>query len=199
MSTEKLNTEIRQEQIAQAALSLVSTQGLKKLNVASVARRVGIVPSGLYRHFRNKDEILDSVLNLIRDLLHANVSKAKQGTADPLEQLRRLLNLHIRLIRENEGIPRIIFSQEVYSSHPERKAKVGQTIMQYLHEVGEMVRQGQTGGQIKRDLDPETIAMMFLGLIQPAAILWHLTDGGFDVTRHAERAWRIFLQAIGAE
>jgi len=43
MSTEKLHTEIRQEQIAQAALSLVSNDGMKKLSVANVARRVGIV------------------------------------------------------------------------------------------------------------------------------------------------------------
>jgi len=199
MSTEKLNTEIRQEQIARAALSLVSSQGLKKLNVASVARRVGIVPSAIYRHFQNKDEILDSVLNLIHDLLHTNVSKARKEAGDPLEQLHRLLNLHVRLIRENEGIPRIIFSQDVYSSHPERKAKVCQTIMQYLHEVGEIVRQGQAGGQIKRDLDPETISMMFLGLIQPAAIVWHLSEGSFDVTKHAERAWKIFRGAIGKE
>ncbi len=99
MSAEKLHTEVRQEQIAQAALSLVSSHGLKRLSLANVARRVGIVPSGLYRHFHNKDGILDSVLDLIQKMLQANVRTACQETSDPLESLRRLLNHQIRMLR----------------------------------------------------------------------------------------------------
>jgi hypothetical protein len=37
---------------------------------------------------------------------------------------------------------------------------------------------------------------MFLGMIVPAGILWHLTDGGFNVTQHAGRAWQMFRAAI---
>ncbi len=54
MAREKLDTEIRQEQIAQAALSLIASRGIKGLSVAAVARRVGLVPSGIYRHFKGK-------------------------------------------------------------------------------------------------------------------------------------------------
>jgi len=38
-----------------------------------------------------------------------------------------------------------------------------------------------------------------LGLVQPAAFLWFLGDGESDVTKHAERAWKIFSQAICCE
>ena len=51
----KLDTQIRREQIAEAAMSLVASQGLRRLSVAAVARRVGIVPSGIYRHFKSKE------------------------------------------------------------------------------------------------------------------------------------------------
>ncbi|MBI2220156.1 MAG: helix-turn-helix transcriptional regulator [Acidobacteria bacterium] len=53
----KLDTEIRQEQIAQAALAVVARHGIRRLSIASVARRVGIVPSAPYRHFENKDDL----------------------------------------------------------------------------------------------------------------------------------------------
>jgi hypothetical protein len=48
-------------------------------------------------------------------------------------------------------------------------------------------------------VDPATAALLFLGIVVPAGILWHLTEGGFDVTRHAERAWQIYRRAIAAE
>jgi hypothetical protein len=30
----------------------------------------------------------------------------------------------------------------------------------------------------------------------PAGILWHLTDGGFNVTQHAARAWEMYEAAL---
>ncbi len=37
---------------------------------------------------------------------------------------------------------------------------------------------------------------MFIGLFQPAAFLWSLSDGGFDVTRQARDAWPVFRDAL---
>jgi len=41
------------------------------LSLAAVARRVGLVPSGIYRHFKNKDEILLAVLDRIEARMSA--------------------------------------------------------------------------------------------------------------------------------
>ncbi|MCI0625982.1 MAG: TetR/AcrR family transcriptional regulator [Acidobacteria bacterium] len=196
MAREKLETAIRQEQITQAALHLIATQGLKRLSVASVARRIGLVPSAIYRHFENKDQMVDAAIDHIGEMLLTNVRIVCEETPRPLERLHRLLMRHIRLIRENRGIPRVVFSEEVYTGHPERKAKVYAMISKYLDRVAEIVREGQEHNRIRRDVDPKTAALMFLGLIQPAAILWHMSDGKLDVTKHAEKAWKIFSGAI---
>lgn len=195
---EKLHTEVRQDQFAQAALGLVASHGLKGLSVARVAHRVGVVPSAVYRHFSSKDELLDAVLAVIRDRLAQNVEKVSQECKDSLECLRRLLMLHAQLIRENQGVPRIVFSEEIFNGNPQRKGAVHEIVKGYLKRVADMVKRGQKEGQIRRDLDPSTVSLMFLGLVQPAAILWQLSDGGIDVTKHAERAWQIFADAIRA-
>lgn len=196
MSIEKLDTEIRQEQITTAALNLIASHGLKGMNMAGLARRVGIVPSAIYRHFGNKDEVLDAVLDHIEGRLLNNVAVVCKRSSDSLERLRQLLMLHTKLIRENQGIPRIIFSEDIYTGHPERKRKVYKIIMAYLKQVEEIVLRGQQKREISNDIDPATISLMFLGVVQPAAILWHMSDGGFDVTRHTERAWKIFSACI---
>jgi len=196
MATEKLDTQVRKEQIAQAALELVATGGLKKLSVAAVARRVGLVPSALYRHFKGKDEVLDATIGLIQGKLLDNVRAVSKETDDTVEQLHGLLMRHVRMIRENRGIPQIIFSQDFYAGRPDRRARVYQGIRSYLAEVARIIRQGQEGRQIDREIDPEATAVMFLGLVQPSAILWHMSDGEFDVTRQAQRAWPLFVKAI---
>jgi len=199
MSEEKLDTQVRQEQIAEAALGLVANYGVRRLSVAAVARRVGLVPSGIYRHFKSKDQMLAAVLDLIEKRMLANVEAAREETPDPLDRLHGVFLRHIRFIREGRAIPQIIFSDDVHAGHPEKKQRVRQIVGAYLGRIREFVEEGQHQGSIRPDLDPESVALLFIGMIAPAGILWHLTDGGFDVTRHAGRVWPIFHAGIAAQ
>jgi AcrR family transcriptional regulator len=196
MSIVKLGTKVRREQIAQAALTLMASKGMSGLNMPTLARQVGLGASSLYRHFASKDQILDAVLDLLREKLLGNVQMAIREATDSLEQLRCLLAMHMRLILENQAIPRLFFSGDLYAGHPERKEKLLGIIKAYLEEVARIIRRGQTEGSIRIDLDPDSASVVFLGLIQPPAILWHLSDGEFNVGKQVEKAWPLFHQAI---
>jgi AcrR family transcriptional regulator len=196
MSAERLESPVRREQIAQAALAVIAAGGLRGLSIAAVARRVGLVPSAIYRHFHSKDELLDATLDLIHRHLQANLSAARANGRDPLETLRQALLGHVSTIRENQVVPQLLFSEDLYARRPERKARVLEIVRAYLGGVAEIVREGQQQGRIRRDLEPAALAVMFLGLVQPGAVLWFLSDGGFDVTRHATRGWEVFSEVI---
>lgn len=196
MSTEKLNTEIRKEQIAQATLEVIAAKGLAKVSVAAVAKRVGVVPSALYRHFKGKDEVLDAAMEMILGRLLENVDAVRAERGTPLDHLKRLLERHIRMIRKNRGIPQILLSQDFYAQRPDRRRRVHKGIRAYLARVADLVREAQQVGQADPGLDTDTVSVVFLGLIQPPAILWHMSDGDFDVTRQAQRAWPLFQRAI---
>ena len=125
MADAKLQTKIRREQIAEAALHLVASEGVKRLSIAAVARRVGLVPSGIYRHFKSKDAMLDAVLDLLDAKLQANVAAARKETPDPLRRLHTLFLRHIRIIREGQAFPRIVFSDEALAARPGARPACG--------------------------------------------------------------------------
>ena len=77
-------------------------------------------------------------------------------------------------------------------------ALVFDIIRRYLDRVAEILREGQRLGDLREDFDPGSTAVHFLGLIQPAATLWYLSAGKFDVTRAAERSFAQFIEAIEA-
>ncbi len=199
MRAEKQNSKIRKKQIAGAAMALIAGEGMKGLSVASVARRVGLVPSALYRHFRGKEEILEATIDLVRDLMLENVRIVRQESDQPLEQLRFLLKRHIQMVREFQAIPRIVFSDEVSASHPLRKKAIYKILQEFLGQITGIIVQGQRLGQINPRLNPETLSVMFLGIVQPPIILWYLSNGKFEVKEQAERSWKIFRRSIQAE
>src|SRR4030042_1494447 len=78
----KQSREGRREQIAEAALELLARQGIRRLSVGAVARRIGVVPSAVYRHFRGKEEILSAAVGRMGDRLLENVLRAGSAGED---------------------------------------------------------------------------------------------------------------------
>jgi hypothetical protein len=128
----------------------------------------------------------------------ASMVESPRSRADAMRdrRLRRLLMRHLAMVRDNAALPRIVFSDDAYAGRPARRARMFAGIRTHLDDVAAIVQQGQADGQIRPDVDPQTVATLFLGLIQPGAILWHMSDGAFDVTRHAERGWRLLSDML---
>lgn len=100
------------------------------------------------------------------------------------------------MVHENPALPRLMFSEVIFSGDDERRLKAEKTIRGYLAGIGGIAGLGQEEGRIRADLDPETVAVMFLGLILPTIVLSQFTGGAFDVDSYADRAWRVFAEAI---
>jgi len=196
MRAAKARTEVRQDQIAQAALDLMVRHGWKKVSIAAVARKVGVVPSNIYRHYPGKDQVLDAVLDLVGQRLLENVQAVRQETQNTFERLHHLLSRHVQLVRGEVPIPRVAFSEEAFAGSSTRRRKVYQLFKRYLDGIAGLIHEGQESGGIRTDVAADPLAVMFLGLVQPAAILWVMSDGQFDIESQTETAWRVFRQAI---
>ncbi len=199
MSNKRTHTEVRRGEIASAALEVIRAHGLRGLSMERIALRVGLVPSAIYRHFKNKGQVLESVIELLHDRLRYLLADVGALESLPLDRLQELLRRHLQLIHEFQAIPRVLFSDEVIIGSPARKAMVYAVFADYLDFVSSELRAGQASGSVRNDMDAQTMAVMFLGLFQSTALMFFASDGGFDVARHVDRAWRMFREGVSAK
>ena len=54
---------ISRDDIVRAAVSLVSAGGYEQMSIRSLAASLGVAPMSLYRHIRDKDDLLDEVVD----------------------------------------------------------------------------------------------------------------------------------------
>ena len=196
MRAQKTETETRQEQIIEAALELVGAEGVNALSIAGIAERVGIVPSAIYRHFESKDDVLDAVLESIKKKLLGNLTQVRKEIPGALPRLKSIFMRQIRMLSENRAIPLVVFSDGIYAGHPDRKAKVAAIITTYLDKIQKIIEEGMLDGSIRKDVVPATASIMFLGMILPAAVLWNVSGGNFDIDAHGENGWTAFVRSI---
>ena len=105
----------------------------------------------------------------------------------------------IHLLLENQAIPHVVFSESIFAGSDYRKAKVRAIMTGYFQEVEKIVQEGQQEGRLRADVDPQTVVLMFKGMVLPAVILWKVTAGDVDLLRHAETAWELFQTAVSSQ
>lgn len=187
-------TEIRREEILRAALFIVEQQGLDNLNTNAIAAVIQLVPSAIYRHFKNKEEIIAALIDFIGECLQQNLQQATTQEGTALERLKSLFELHVKLLQEEPAIPRILYFLISSERNQELKKKMLAEIDAYVYETKKLLLQGKKAGEINPAVDVAAAAMMFLGMIQPLVIL---SQENKDVlAEYPQKLWQCYQRAI---
>ena len=196
MKSEKISSHIRREQIIEASLRILGDSEVKKLRITDIASYLNLVPSALYRHFKNKDEILMAILDHIENSFSRGLETVRQTNNNTLDQLHELLLLHTQLISKNHGIPRIIFSDEFWGPKRAKRRRLYDLITGYLSGIEGIINEGQKVEEIRQDIDPGVAAKMFLGIIQPGALLSYMGDKDYNIEEHVVEIWPVFKKML---
>lgn len=187
-------TEIRREEILRAALFIVEQQGLDNLNTNAIAALIQLVPSAIYRHFKNKEEIIAALIDFIGERLQQNLQQATTQEGTALERLKSLFELHVKLLQEEPAIPRILYFLISSERNRELKKKMLAEIDAYVYETKKLLLQGKKAGEINPAVDVAAAAMMFLGMIQPLVILSQENKDVLD--EYPQKLWQCYQRAI---
>ena len=196
--TAKVGTDIRRGQISRAALRIIARVGVRGLTTSSIAQEVGISEANIYRHFRNKDEILSVTVEEIGNGLRRNFENVlKTNAADsPLKKLRRAFLLHLDYIEKNGGIPRLVFSDEMHIGNEELKQKLLQSITVYASTLEGLIREGKKLGTIRSNIDPKSSAFMLIGMVQITTLRWSLGGFSFSLVTEGMKLWENYEKCI---
>jgi AcrR family transcriptional regulator len=192
----KVKREIRRDQIVQATLRIIAKKGMNSLTTATIAKEVGISEANLYRHFRNKQEIIYETIETIGRGLSINVEKVFKYDMSPLNKLEKVFLLHLRYIEKNEGIPRLAFSDEIHMGEKEIKERLFNFINSYTDKLSMLIKEGQKMGLIKDDIKPKSAALMIIGIVQVTVLRWSLSDFSFSLLIEGKKLWLNFVECL---
>ncbi|MGH1561655.1 TetR/AcrR family transcriptional regulator [Mumia sp. DW29H23] len=85
----------RRDQVLAAAVRLFHSVGFSEVTVEAIATEVGLTPSGFYRHFSSKSDVLLAACLLASDHLDATVAAAGVRGAAPGVALERLTRAYV--------------------------------------------------------------------------------------------------------
>ena len=192
-------SDVRREQIAEAVLDILCVEGMGGLTATKVAKAVGLVPSALYRHYSGKLEMLEAGVELLGERVGTRLEQCAAGDDDPLAALRRMLDALTGMLHEMQVVPRVLFSDETMTGHAEYKGVIFKLQQRVLGTALRHIATAQRLGMVRNDIPPDRLAIAYIGMFVPLAVLYHSTGGGIDLQSHLDANWQFFLDGAAPE
>ena len=147
--------------ILRAAANLATVDGLEGISIGGLAAHIGMSKSGLYAHFRSKEELQLATVETAGQIFLGEVVQPTDGIADPLERVRALCDAFISHI-ERRVFPGGCFFIAVGSEFDTHPGAVHDAIAaaqrQWDGRMEELLQRAQGAGSLRAEEDPRTLA-----------------------------------------
>ncbi len=191
-------TKERKKEIVKAALDLIGEKGIGSLRTSQIADRVGFSEAALYKHFPNKKEVVRATIQTAgKNLIESLTSSIEEvETDDNLAKLRKVLETHMKFIRNHPGITRLLFSDEVHFNEEDLRDDLFDIISKNKEIIKNLLKDGIEEGQVRKDLDLEAAFTIYFGIIQTQILFWSLTAGEKTLDGQIDPLWNQFEKLV---
>ena len=191
------DTMIRRQQIIDVIRYIISSKGIEYVTISEIANRIGTTKTAIYRHFKNKRDILNLLIDNIEETLMEALDRA-MGKEDPIQSLKNVLLAHLTYAKERRETSFIVILGAMQFSDTVIRRKISQLIQKYLRKIEKLLSGAIKLGLVKKTMNPRISAIAFLGLIQSTVTVWSYKNFNFIPQKTHACLWNIFCSGIGA-
>ena len=195
MARQRETSEIRQQQIVDAAANLIFKYGSEHLTVKRIAEEVGISEAAIYRHFKSKRSIISFLLNSIEEVLLKEISLVANGPVT-LTSIEKIILTHFSMIGRRKGITFQVIAEIISLGDRNLNRQASLTIDKYISRLKELLAAGVRDGAIRHDLDLDSAATLLFTLIQGLVNVWSLSEGRMQLLEKFSSLWLVYCEAV---
>lgn len=197
MAKKRENTEVRQQQIVDAARILIFKYGSEHLTVKRIAAEVGISEAAIYRHFTSKKSILSFLLSHIEEVLLTDISPENAGSEPmTLDTIEKIIRNHFSSIGLRKGISFQVIAEIISLGDRRLNKQASQTVGKYIARLKELLSDGIRDGAVQKDIDLEASATLLFALIQGLVNIWSLSEGSVKLIDQYAALWKIYREGV---
>jgi response regulator NasT len=157
-------TAARREELLAAAARVFSEKGFAAASMQELAEAMSLKPTAVYHYFASKDELLAEVVVKAHTEAWQTVSRAMAETHAPRHALSAFVESLTKWADGRRHEASLLLHAQPLTEGAGRDAvmKAGAA---YRDCVTDLVRRGQSDGQLNGDVDPELAAAAILGAV----------------------------------
>jgi len=176
--------ELEKEKIIELVVDLFGEKGYAATSIRDISQALNVSIATLYYYFKNKEDLLFTIIEAIGIDLIAILNKAKDEADEPLEGLRNMLSGHINLTQKKKSRVKIYVEEQHNLSKRFRKI-----IYKQHRKIYDLYVDQLKALQRLRIISSEPLsitAFAIFGMVN-WCYRWYKEDGGLNIEDVAQR------------
>ncbi len=154
----------KEKKILEAGTTVIAQRGYHDAKVSDIAKLAGVADGTIYLYFKNKDDILLTILsNALKDLNKRLIIELDKIN-DVEDKLRKIIDNHFNFITQDDSLAQVI-QIELRGCSTFMRGGVFPELRNYLKIIEETLLYGIKIGNIKEDIDVKIVAKSLFGML----------------------------------
>ncbi|MFZ2587915.1 MAG: TetR family transcriptional regulator [Alphaproteobacteria bacterium] len=164
------NGEMSQGQlrILKAVATLLENPATK-ITVQRIAQEIHVTDGAIYRHYKSKDDIFESIATYMEANLLGPLNRVQQGSEPIAQKLQMIFEQHMAFLEGHPGLARMLVGGGTTEAAPMAE-RVKLLNAKVRAQVAQMLKMAEAQQGLVRDVTPEQATEMFYGLLVGTAV-----------------------------
>ena len=163
----------RQDEILDTALHLLADGGVKNLTMKRIADSIGVSEPAVYRHFKNKTEIVKGIIEKFDD----NVILQNEG----IEFVWNFVEQRIAQVSAAPVLAKVIFAEELFAGEHEVEDMLFSMMHKHRDLLFKHLSIAQNNGDICQNIPPDALFRIIIGPVRLLVKQWGMSNYSFDI------------------
>src|SRR5437773_4044057 len=188
------NGDFSRNRVFEVAAEVFHRKGYDNTSMSDVAAAAGLTKAGLYHHISSKESLLYTVLDYGLDLTESYVLEPLKEISDPLERLKTMIDLHLRLVLQERNLEVTGLLHECKTLSTADRNKINRRKKQYVRIATDIIAE-VTKKYNLANIDPKLAAYALLRMLN-WTYQWYKPSGSNTREDIVTTFQQIFLQGI---
>jgi TetR/AcrR family transcriptional regulator len=119
-------TTNRKQQILETLAKMLENPKREKITTASLAAKLDLSEAALYRHFANKAQMFEGLIEFIETSIFGVINKITTDENDGAKQVQLIVNMLLKFAEKNPGMTRVLIGDALVNEEEWLQTRINQ-------------------------------------------------------------------------
>jgi AcrR family transcriptional regulator len=186
----------RREGIIISTIETLNEVGLQNLSTKLIAKREGVSEGTLFRHFKNKTEIMIAVIDHFSQFDNAIIETSINRKLSPIETIRYFVCAYAEYYENYPAITAVVQAYDSLMCDPELSDKVRMIINKRSDFLLKTIKDAQDNGTIKANINSELLEALITGGSIDVCLKWRMNKFNISIKERTLAMLNMLLDAF---
>lgn len=171
----KKDVSNRQLEIIEAAGKLLMENGIKGLTTKNLANEIGFSESALYRHFKNKEDIIVLMIDNLLQNIQNRFQNLPLENKTSSEKIKEVFNSQFNYFSNNPHFIIVALSEGLFDETETITNSLNKVITYKTEFLSKIIEQGKTTNELTSQITTIDLIHILLGSFRLMMFKWKLS------------------------